>query len=66
MTVREFERWSLYFCGVASMRFHPRNDDTAETVAEKVMMSAAVADLMLAESRKRDSIAYRERKFGEG
>ena len=48
----DFEFWELAFCGIASIRLHPRNDENG-TARQEVEFAASVADLMLEERRER-------------
>lgn len=45
--------WDMYFAGIASIRFHPRNDKPDDTIAEKVENAAKIADHMVIQRRKR-------------
>lgn len=44
--------WAIYFAGIASIRFHPRNDNNVNAKAI-VTWAAEVADAMLSEHHKR-------------
>ncbi len=44
--------WDIYFAGIASIRFHPRNDN-GHRAYEEVEYAATVADLMMIERKKR-------------
>lgn len=43
--------WAIYFAGICSLQFHPRNPATH--FKERIAMAADVADQMLAEHAKR-------------
>lgn len=66
----EVQVWSLYFCSVASMQFHPKNnisydmDEPAAVarVEDRIAFSGYVADLMIQEYRRRSSEVYRRTK----
>lgn len=50
---KESERlFTIYFAGIAAMRFHPKNDGNANE-KEKCQYAAKIADLMVAEHHKR-------------
>lgn len=43
--------WAIYFAGIASLQFHPRNPATHFN--ERIKMAADIADRMLLEHAKR-------------
>ncbi len=44
--------WDVYFAGICSIRFHPKNDDNHPAESE-VAYAATVADLMMRQRKKR-------------
>ena len=50
--------WAVYFAGICALQFHPRNPATH--FAERIRMSADIADRMLAEHMKRWPIETEE------
>lgn len=47
--------WDLYFCSIASLRFHPANKLRDEDVTQELLFAAKVADQMLSIRGMRDS-----------
>lgn len=45
--------WDIYFAGICSIRFHPRNDANVSSPAKEVEWAADIADLMVLERSKR-------------
>lgn len=39
--------WDLYFAGIASIRFHPKNDCSDKSPEAEVALAAEVADMMM-------------------
>ncbi len=48
----EISVWDVYFAGIASIRFHPKNDHHHPPESE-IEFAATIADLMMIERRKR-------------
>lgn len=49
----EQQVWDLYFVGICSIRFHPRNEMDTDEMMEEVQLASEVADWMLHIRRKR-------------
>ncbi len=45
--------WDVYFAGVCSIRFHPKNDMEGNADADEIEYAAQIADTMLKERKKR-------------
>lgn len=45
--------WDIYFAGIASIRFHPANDQNHSNENRTIEWAGNMADLMLTERRKR-------------
>ncbi len=49
----EQEAWDIYFGGICSIRFHPRDDTAQSNDWAKINRAAKIADLMIEQRRKR-------------
>jgi hypothetical protein len=50
LTLREMQRrsaWVAFAAGIASIRFHPKNDEKPSEIDSRVNLAAVVADQML-------------------
>lgn len=47
------QTWSIYFAGICSMQFHPRNQTQGVTPDTLVTWAAKIADAMLQEHHDR-------------
>lgn len=53
--------WDMYFAGICSFQFHPKNAPADRLSVEQC---AEIADMMMVERDKRDSRRYKELSRG--
>jgi hypothetical protein len=63
VTPRKLCVWDVYFAGIVSIRFHPKNVESmhsldAEFSQRIISKCAEIADLMMVERSRRDSESY--------